>query len=167
MSEPLRVLMVCTGNICRSPTAEGMLRHLANAAGVGHRLVVDSAGTTGHHVGEPPDLRAQRHALRRGVDLSTQRARQVISSDFEHFDHVLAMDRSHLQALKRQAGPGAAGRIRLLMDFAGGAPGRDVPDPYYGGGGRLRTGAGPGGARLPWPAAATVSRAGCAGLSPA
>jgi protein-tyrosine phosphatase len=100
---------------------------------VGHRLVVDSAGTTGHHVGEPPDLRAQRHALRRGVDLSTQRARQVISSDFEHFDHVLAMDRSHLQALKRQAGPGAAGRIRLLMDFAGGAPGRDVPDPYYGG----------------------------------
>lgn len=133
MSGPLRVLMVCTGNICRSPTAEGVLRHLAQHGDRRLRLEVDSAGTTGYHVGEPPDRRSQAHALRRGYDLSTQRARQVEEDDFRRFDWILAMDRGHLLELRERAPVLVHDRIRLLLDFAPGLEGRDVPDPYYGG----------------------------------
>ncbi|MBQ0958656.1 low molecular weight phosphotyrosine protein phosphatase [Ideonella sp. 4Y11] len=133
MSAPVRVLMVCTGNICRSPTAEGVLRHLAQQAGWGRRLEVDSAGTTGYHLGEPPDERSQAHALRRGYDLSAQRARQVADEDFRRFDWILAMDRGHLRELRERAPVLVHDRIRLLLDFAPGLDGRDVPDPYYGG----------------------------------
>ena len=134
MAETVRVLMVCTGNICRSPTAEGVLRTLAaREEGRGRRFVIDSAGTTAYHVGEPPDERSQAHALRRGHDLSAQRARQVEPEDFRRFDWILAMDRGHLQALRRQAPVLVHDRIRLLLDFAPGLAGRDVPDPYYGG----------------------------------
>jgi protein-tyrosine phosphatase len=133
LSGRLRVLMVCTGNICRSPTAEGVMRRLAEQGGWGGRLEVDSAGTTAYHVGEPPDARSQAHALRRGYDLSAQRARQVEDADFRRFDWILAMDRGHLRELRDQAPVLIHDRIRLLLDFATGLEGRDVPDPYYGG----------------------------------
>lgn len=129
----LRVLMVCMGNICRSPTAEGVLRERLQRAGLGQRVAVDSAGTIDAHAGEPPDPRAQRHAALRGYDLSTQRARPVRSEDFSHFHWVLAMDEDNLAWLQRKAPPGSAARIELLMPYARRCTGvRAVPDPYYG-----------------------------------
>jgi protein-tyrosine phosphatase len=119
------VLFVCTGNICRSPTAEGVLRHLAREAGIG--LHVESAGTGDWHVGQPPDERAQHHASVRGYDLSTQRARQVGRADFDRFDYIVAMDRGHLRILQAQCPPEHHAKLRLLV------AGRDVPDPYHGG----------------------------------
>ena len=120
-----RVLFVCTGNICRSPTAEGVLRHMAKAAGID--LHVESAGTGDWHIGQPPDQRTQHHARGRGYDLGAQRARQVRMRDFEAFDVIVAMDRSHLAALQRQCPPQYCSKLRLLVE------GSDVPDPYYGG----------------------------------
>jgi protein-tyrosine phosphatase len=125
MKEKRSVLFVCTGNICRSPTAEGVLRHLAREAGI--ELHIESRGTHDSHVGEPPDERAQHHAGRRGYDLSAQRARQLTARDFEQFDLIVAMDRGHLRILQRMCPPGHLSKVRLLV------PGRDVPDPYYGG----------------------------------
>jgi protein-tyrosine phosphatase len=119
------VLFVCTGNICRSPTAEGVLRHLAGQARID--LHVESAGIGKWHIGCPPDERAQRHAKGRGYDLSPLRARQVEPFDFERFDLILAMDRGHLRTLQRMAPDKHRAKIRLFV------PGRDVPDPYYGG----------------------------------
>ena len=129
----LRILMVCMGNICRSPTAEGVLRQRLEQAGLSSRIAVDSAGTYGGHAGDPPDPRAQRHAAKRGVDLSGQRARQVAAEDFRRFGLILAMDEDNLEALERWRPPEAP-VPRLLMEFARrpGAP-RAVPDPYYGG----------------------------------
>ena len=132
-ARPLRVLMVCTGNICRSPTAEAVLRAKAQAAGLAHRLEVDSAGIAGYHVGEAPDRRSQAHARRRGYALGSLRARQVHAADFQHFDWLLAMDRGHLDELQDQCPPDAPARLALFLDFAPGHAGRDVPDPYYGG----------------------------------
>jgi protein-tyrosine phosphatase len=120
-----RILFVCTGNICRSPTAEGVLRHLAREAGV--EVHVESAGTGGWHVGSPPDERAQHHAKGRGYDLSGQRARQVSPRDFQAFDLIVAMDRGHLRVLENQCPRAQHAKLRMLI------PGRDVPDPYYGG----------------------------------
>jgi protein-tyrosine phosphatase len=125
------VLFVCTGNICRSPTAEGMFRARARAAGLLDRLQVDSAGTHDYHVGEPPDRRAVAHAARRGIDIAGLRARKLRRTDFARFDYVLAMDRGHERLLLRQAGP-RKDRVRLYLDFAPELAGRDVPDPYYG-----------------------------------
>lgn len=122
----LRVLMVCMGNICRSPTAEGVLRQRLVAAGLDPDIAVDSAGTGGWHAGEAPDLRAQRHALLRGYDLSRQRARRVVEADFERFDLVLAMDEDNLAELHRLKPVGARAEVRLF-DSA------EVPDPYHGG----------------------------------
>jgi protein-tyrosine phosphatase len=119
------VLFVCTGNICRSPTAEGVLRHLAKEQGI--ELHIQSAGIGDWHVGHPPDERAQKHAKTRGYDLSALRARQVRPGDFEEFDLILAMDRGHLRALERMAPPEHRHKIRLFV------AGSDVPDPYYGG----------------------------------
>ena len=123
--EKFGVLFVCTGNICRSPTAEGVLRHLAQDAGI--PIHVESAGTGDWHVGQPPDERAQHYAKGRGYDLSAQRARQVRRRDFEDFDLIVAMDRGHLAALERQCPREHRGKLRMLVE------GRDVPDPYYGG----------------------------------
>jgi protein-tyrosine phosphatase len=129
------VLFVCTGNICRSPTADGVFRHLVREAGLEAKVRVDSAGTHDYHAGEPPDERAQLHALRRGYDLSALRARQVARGDFERFDLVLAMDRGHLRALQRLAPPEHRHKLRLFMEFAATRRRDEVPDPYYGGAG--------------------------------
>ena len=120
-----KVLFVCTGNICRSPTAEGVLRRLAKDAGVD--LHVESAGTHDYHVGNAPDARTQKHASGRGYDLSAQRARQVRKRDFEEFDLIVAMDRGHLEILQDNCPPQHQGKLRMLVR------GHDVPDPYYGG----------------------------------
>jgi protein-tyrosine phosphatase len=120
-----KVLFVCTGNICRSPTAEGVLRSLASRLDIA--LHVESAGTHDYHVGEPPDRRAMHHAKGRGYDLSAQRARQLRKRDFEEFDLIVAMDRGHLHILREHCPPQHYGKLRMLVD------GRDVPDPYYGG----------------------------------
>ena len=133
MSRPIRVLMVCTGNICRSPTAEGVLRRKLADAGLAHRVEVESAGTVDYHAGSPPDLRAQQSALRRGYDLSKQRARQVRDSDFERFDLLLAMDPEHFDRLVDLCPGPLVDRIKLLMDYSPTRPrGTGVPDPYYG-----------------------------------
>jgi len=121
----MKVLFVCTGNICRSPTAEGVLKEMARQHGV--ELHVESRGTHDYHVGEPPDERAQDHAKRRGYDLSAQRAKHFGKRDFEEFDLVLAMDRGHLRMLQRLCPPQHAGKLKLFLQEA------DVPDPYYGG----------------------------------
>jgi protein-tyrosine phosphatase len=125
MKERRSILFVCTGNICRSPTAEAVLRHLANKESI--ELHIESAGLGDWHVGQPPDERSQQHARKRGYDLSAQRARQVTARDFERFDMILAMDRGHLEALRKLARPQHHARIRLFVE------GRDVPDPYSGG----------------------------------
>lgn len=125
MKEKRSVLFVCTGNICRSPTAEGVLRQLALQKRID--IHVASAGLGDWHVGQAPDERAQRHAKSRGYDLSAQRARQVRARDFEEFDLVVAMDSGHLRALQQHCPRRHQGKLRMLAD------GRDVPDPYYGG----------------------------------
>ena len=127
------ILMVCMGNICRSPTAEGVLRHLAREAGMLEQLVIDSAGTHDYHVGKQPDARAQETARRRGYDLSGLRARQVAARDFLEFDHILAMDRENLAALKRLCPPEHQHKVRLYLSFSSRFGGQEVPDPYYGG----------------------------------
>lgn len=126
-----RLLFICMGNICRSPTAEGVMR--AKLAAVGLDVEVDSAGTHGYHVGAPPDERSQQHALRRGYDLSTLRARKLEARDFERFDLVLAMDDDNLANARRLCPPGQRHRLKLLMDYAPHAGNPHVPDPYYGG----------------------------------
>lgn len=129
----LRVLMVCSGNICRSPTAEAVLRQHLDRAGLSERVHVDSAGTHGFHIKEPPDPRAQAHAKRRGYDLSALRARRVQGEDFERFHRILAMDEGHLEWLQDAAPPGNRARVELLMAYASRHPDhRVVPDPYYG-----------------------------------
>ncbi|MEW6690064.1 MAG: low molecular weight protein-tyrosine-phosphatase [Pseudomonadota bacterium] len=121
----MKILLVCTGNICRSPSAEGVLKELSRKENLD--LHIDSAGTHDYHVGEAPDRRAVAHARRRGYDLSGLRARQVETADFERFDLILAMDRGHLRILERLCPRERRHKLRLF------AAGEDVPDPYYGG----------------------------------
>lgn len=129
----MNILFVCTGNICRSPTGEAVLRRMAEAAGLGDAVTVDSCGTHAYHIGQPPDARAQEAGKQRGYDFSGQRARQICAEDFDRFDLILAMDGGHLDRLKRAAPAGCGDRIRRFLEFAPGAGRRDVPDPYYGG----------------------------------
>jgi len=130
----VKVLFVCLGNICRSPTAEGVFRDLVESEGLADRIGVDSAGTGAWHIGQPPDSRAQAAARRRGIDLSRQRARQVRADDFSRFDYVIGMDRSNHADLAMMAGPDGRDRLHMFMEFAPEAGVREVPDPYYGGG---------------------------------
>jgi len=127
------VLFVCLGNICRSPTAHGVFARQVQAAGLEDSVRIDSAGTGAWHVGEPPDSRATASALARGYDLSPLRARQVTPADFDHFDYILAMDRSNLSNLQVLRPDRYRGHLGLLLDFHPGPPVREVPDPYYGG----------------------------------
>jgi protein-tyrosine phosphatase len=131
-----RILFVCMGNICRSPTAEGVMRHLVREAGLEDEIVIDSAGTGGWHVGDPPDRRATETAAQRGIVLEGA-ARQLTVDDFEDFDLLLAADRDNLEGIRAIApDEEAAAKARLLREFdpaSAGAPDLDVPDPYYGG----------------------------------
>ncbi|MDX1561467.1 MAG: low molecular weight protein-tyrosine-phosphatase [Gammaproteobacteria bacterium] len=128
-----RILFVCMGNICRSPTVEGVFRRLAEQRLPAHVIDIDSAGTHGYHVGQPPDPRAQRAAERRGIDLSKLRARRVVVEDFAAFDLVVAMDPLNVAVLHDLCPPEYRERVRLLMEFAPSSGREDVPDPYYGG----------------------------------
>lgn len=129
----MRILFVCLGNICRSPTAEVVFRTVASREAPDIVLEIDSAGTAGYHVGELPDRRTRQAAARRGYDLSALRARVVEPRDFDDFDLILAMDRENLRALERRAPPQAHERLRLFLDFAPETGISEVPDPYYGG----------------------------------
>ena len=126
-----RVLLVCMGNICRSPTAEGVLRCFIKNNNLGDKVEVDSAGTHGYHVGEAPDSRTQRAAAVRGYNLSQLRARKVARQDLDYFDLILAMDKSNLDNLRRLATPEQQERIKLFMDYARSFDDDEVPDPYY------------------------------------
>jgi protein-tyrosine phosphatase len=128
-----RVLFVCLGNICRSPTAEAVFRELARREAGGLAIEVDSAGTHGYHTGSAPDERAVAAARRRGIDMTALRARVVEKADFERFDLVLAMDEPVYDRLRRMAPRTRAGRVRLFLDYAPQLRRREVPDPYYGG----------------------------------
>lgn len=134
MATPVSVLFVCMGNICRSPTAEGVFRQRVAAAGLSDRFVIDSAGTHGYHIGEPPDERSMEYASRRGYDLSAQRSRKVTAHDFEQFDHLLAMDHDNLKLLQAACPPQYRHKLGLMMSHASRSGSAVVPDPYYGGG---------------------------------
>lgn len=129
----IKVLFVCMGNICRSPTAEGVFRKLVEDQGLSHLIKTDSAGTHAYHVGNPPDTRAQATARGRGIDISDLRARQVRPMDYADFDYVLAMDEDNYQILRQQCPAEHSGRLRLFLEFAADLGVREVPDPYYGG----------------------------------
>lgn len=127
-----KLLFVCTGNICRSPTADGVFRHMVRQAGLADIYYGDSAGTHGYHVGEPPDLRAVRVAQKRGYDFADLRARKLVANDFDDFDYLLAMDAGHLRQLQK-LGKNTQATICMFTDFLDDADkGTDVPDPYYG-----------------------------------
>ena len=129
----VKILFVCLGNICRSPTAEAVMRGVVARAAPELLVMLDSAGTANYHPGSPPDRRSQAVARRRDYDLSGLRARQVCAEDFATFDLILAMDRNNLRELLRMAPAGARGKIQLFLDYAPEQPLREVPDPYYGG----------------------------------
>lgn len=132
--DKVSILLVCMGNICRSPTAEGVLRAMAEREGLGAYFEIDSAGTHGYHVGEPPDERAHKAAQRRGYDLSRLRARRVSEDDFLRFDRILAMDRDNLSLLQRACPAEYRHKLGLLLEYAVNFDDREVPDPYYGNG---------------------------------
>lgn len=131
--KPYAILFVCMGNICRSPTADGVLRAKLAARGLDQRVQVDSAGTHNYHPGSPPDARSQKHAARRGYDLSALRARQIQDADFEHFDLILAMDWDNLALVQDQCPPEHQRKVRRLTEFCQLHDSPVVPDPYYGG----------------------------------
>ena len=136
MSGPLsvcRVLFVCLGNICRSPTAEGVFRKTVQSRGLDARFEIDSAGTGDWHINSPPDQRARRAAARRGVDLDALRARQISAADLAAFDYLIAMDRDNYADLQRLAGAQHQHKVHLFLSFSAGAERDEVPDPYYGG----------------------------------
>src|SRR2546421_2666480 len=133
MKDKVGVLFVCMGNICRSPTAEGVFRSIATRAGWAKKLLIDSAGTHDYHLGEPPDARAIASAQRRGYDIAKLRARQVEPKDFARFGWILAMDSNNLHRLIQMQPSDFAGHVGLLLDLVPDLGVREVPDPYYGG----------------------------------
>ncbi len=136
---PLQILFVCMGNICRSPTAEGVFRAKIAQAGLKDRVKIDSAGTHNYHPGREPDERSQEHALARGYDLSQLRARQIDDADYEKFDLILAMDWDNLALLQDDCPPALARKLKLFMSYASPsmALGEVVPDPYHGNAGQF------------------------------
>ena len=131
---PHRILFVCLGNICRSPTAEGVLRDLVRKADPALQVDIDSAGTAGYHIGAAPDLRSQSAALRRGIDISDLRARQIARRDFTAFDYILAMERDNLRDLEAKRPRNSTAKLRLFLEYAPQTGRLEIPDPYYGGG---------------------------------
>ncbi|MEK9920620.1 MAG: low molecular weight protein-tyrosine-phosphatase [Halieaceae bacterium] len=127
-----RVLFVCMGNICRSPTAHAVFRQQVLKAGLSDQIEIDSAGTHGYHIGNPPDARATATARQRGIEMSDLSARQVAGADFTHFDYIVAMDNDNMRLLKASCPQGEQQRLSLMLDWATGW-GDEVPDPYYGG----------------------------------
>ena len=121
------------GNICRSPTAEGALRSIVDNHNCSHNFEIDSAGTHAYHIGNSPDQRAQQAAIHNGVDLSSQRARQVHESDFYYYDYIIAMDSDNLERLKSMCPVESHSKIELMLDYSKDYPGGSVPDPYYAG----------------------------------
>ncbi|WP_295579386.1 low molecular weight protein-tyrosine-phosphatase [uncultured Lamprocystis sp.] len=132
-STKIKVLFVCMGNICRSPTAHGVFRHLVQEAGLASVIAIDSAGTHGYHMDEPPDERATATAWARGVDISDLRARRAEPEDFIEYDLILAMDQDNYHSLSRICPRGMEPKLGLFLDFAPDLKRREVPDPYYGG----------------------------------
>jgi len=130
--ETYKVLFVCTGNICRSPTAEAVFRHHVSDAGLAAHIGIDSAGTHGYHIGEPPDPRSVAEGASRGFKMEMLRARKVRASDFQLFDLILAMDAEHLAHLQALQPTGSKATVKLFLDYHPRTPGADVPDPYYG-----------------------------------
>lgn len=133
LKNKVSVVFVCMGNICRSPTAEGVFRNLIQQEGLSEWITTDSAGTHAYHIGEQPDRRAQQTARTRGIDLSDLRGRQAIESDFYEFDYVLAMDDENYSILKDICPSGLEEKLSLFLDFSNEYPETQVPDPYYGG----------------------------------
>ncbi|MCC9621558.1 low molecular weight phosphotyrosine protein phosphatase [Thalassospira sp. MA62] len=129
----IKVLFVCTGNICRSPTADGVFRHFVAQTGLSDKIDVDSCGLSAYHVGELPDPRSREMAQSRGYDLSDIRSRKIKPGDYESFDYVLAMDEGHLRDMRRQASGHSQSKIELFLDYHPARSGQSVPDPYYGG----------------------------------
>ena len=128
-----KVLFVCLGNICRSPTAQGVFQKLIDEENMRQRFYLDSAGTHAYHIGEPPDKRSQDSALRRGVDLSKLRARRVVVDDFHRFEYIVAMDEQNFQSLMEMCPSEHQRKISLFMEYAPDLKQTSVPDPYYGG----------------------------------
>lgn len=128
----IKVLFVCMGNICRSPTAEGVFRHHVEKHNLHDAVFIDSAGTHSYHVGNQPDRRAQEAARARGVDLSSLRARRVSAEDYQYFDYILAMDRPNYEDLYRDCPAEFCHKVELFMSYAEGVNEQEVPDPYYG-----------------------------------
>jgi len=129
----VKVLFVCLGNICRSPTAEGIFAHRLQEAGLQQQVEIDSAGTSDWHIGKAPDARSIAAANARGYAIDHLRGRQAIAEDFARFDYILAMDTDNLALLQRLQPPGWKGRLGLFLEFAGDQAPVSVPDPYYGG----------------------------------
>ena len=129
----IKILFVCMGNICRSPTAHGVFANLVAQANLQNLITVDSAGTHAYHIGEAPDPRTQQAAQSRDIDLSNLKARKIVDSDFAEFDYILAMDQANLQNLQAVAPKTSSARVQLFMDYAQRWQEREVPDPYYGG----------------------------------
>jgi protein-tyrosine phosphatase len=128
-----RILFVCTGNICRSPTAEAIFRHKARAKGFGEHFEVDSAGTHGYHVGDAPDHRTIATAMAQGVDMHDLRARKLQAKDFSEYDLILALDEEHHAHITRLCPKDARAEVKLFLDYLETHTGQGVPDPYYGG----------------------------------
>lgn len=128
-----KVLFVCFGNICRSPTAEGVFRQMVKEDGLDHLVEVDSAGTAGYHIGDPADPRSVNAAMLRGYDITEHRGRRIEATDFDEYDYILAMDQENYSQLAAVCTTGNWNKLKLFMEFASGFAGKEVPDPYYGG----------------------------------
>ena len=130
--KPVKVLFVCMGNICRSPTAHGVFQALVDEHGLGDSILVESAGTHSYHVGNPPDARSQATARQRGVDLSGLRARRFVSADFTEYDYLLGMDQANIADMGAIKPEGASARLQLMLEYSQQFSQLEVPDPYFG-----------------------------------
>jgi len=132
LQQPVKVLFVCMGNICRSPTAHGVFQSLVDEQGLGGSIQVDSAGTHSYHIGSPPDLRSQAMAQSRGVDLAGLRARRFVSTDFTEFDYLLGMDHTNLADMLALKPDATGARVKLMLEYSDRFEQQEIPDPYFG-----------------------------------